>query len=178
MNMTTIRVSADKSQCTGIVEMGSLRFPCALGKSGLASPQEAAEGDNATPMGQYRLTEGFWRADRMDRPRCALPLTAIDPETGWCDDPEHPLYNQQITQPFPASHETLWRMDNRYDLLFVLDFNRDPIIPGRGSAIFLHVTTATLPPTRGCIALGLKDLLTLAARFHLNQQIIIAETGA
>lgn len=178
MTAAIIKVHTNKNHAQGWLEMGPFRMACALGKNGLATPEDAVEGDSATPMGHYRLTEGFWRADKMEKPRCQLPLTAIDEHMGWCDDPRHPLYNQQVRLPFADSHETLWRADNRYDLLFVLDFNRKPITPGRGSAIFLHVTDDDLPPTRGCIALKLDDLLTLADHFSPDQHIVITSTAA
>lgn len=174
MTGSIISVRADMGCDHGQIFIGDLVFPCALGRAGLIAAESAAEGDRATPMGRYRLTEGFWRADKLQRPACALPLTAIDHKTGWCDDPQSPYYNQCITRPFSDSHERLWRDDNRYDLLFVLSFNRDPIIPGKGSAIFLHMTDDRLSNTLGCIALRPGDLIALAARMGQDQDIDIA----
>ncbi|GER01567.1 hypothetical protein JCM17845_21900 [Iodidimonas gelatinilytica] len=69
-----------------------------------------------------------------------------------------------MTRPFPESHERLMRDDSRYDLLLVIGFNRLPVVPGRGSAIFLHMTDDQLSHTMGCVALRPGDLLALAAR--------------
>jgi L,D-peptidoglycan transpeptidase YkuD (ErfK/YbiS/YcfS/YnhG family) len=46
-----------------------------------------------------------------------------------------------------------------YDVIGVLDWNIAPIVPGRGSAIFLHAATPDYAPTAGCVALALNDLL-------------------
>jgi L,D-peptidoglycan transpeptidase YkuD (ErfK/YbiS/YcfS/YnhG family) len=64
-----------------------------------------------------------------------------------------------IRLPHAARHESLWRQDQIYDVIGVLDWNMAPVIPGRGSAIFLHVARPDFSPTQGCVALALPDLL-------------------
>jgi L,D-peptidoglycan transpeptidase YkuD (ErfK/YbiS/YcfS/YnhG family) len=61
--------------------------------------------------------------------------------------------------PHAASHELLWRKDRLYDVIAVLGFNDDPVISGKGSAIFLHMAREGYAPTEGCVALALPDLL-------------------
>jgi len=56
-------------------------------------------------------------------------------------------------------HERLHREDNIYDVIGVLGWNMDPVVPGRGSAIFVHVARADFAPTDGCVALALPELL-------------------
>ena len=63
--------------------------------------------------------------------------------------------------PYPASCEELWRDDHLYDVIVVLGYNDDPVVTGRGSAIFLHVACSSFRPTEGCVALVLEDLLNL-----------------
>ena len=36
----------------------------------------------------------------------------------------------------------------------LIGYNTDPPVPGRGSAIFLHVATPGFSPTAGCIAVA------------------------
>jgi L,D-peptidoglycan transpeptidase YkuD (ErfK/YbiS/YcfS/YnhG family) len=55
----------------------------------------------------------------------------------------------------------LWRDDGLYDLVIVLGHNDQPVIPGAGSAIFLHLAAPDYAPTRGCIALARADLESL-----------------
>ncbi|MBU2653405.1 L,D-transpeptidase family protein [Acidomonas methanolica] len=123
--------------------------PAMLGAAGLRG--DKSEGDHATPAALLPLRRIFYRADRVARPRTTLPCEPLSRADGWCDDPGHPDYNRFITLPHPGRHETLWRDDHAYDLIAVLGWNDDPPRPGRGSAIFLHLPTAS-GVTEGCIA--------------------------
>ena len=75
------------------------------------------EGDGATPAGSWPLRRLFYRPDRYARPRCVLPATAMKPADGWCDAPSDPNYNTQVSLPYAASAEQLWRTDRVYDLV-------------------------------------------------------------
>ena len=55
---------------------------------------------------------------------------------GWCDDPTSKSYNKLVKFPFKYSAEKLYRKDNIYDLILVLNYNLNPIRKGKGSAIF------------------------------------------
>ncbi len=132
------------------------RFRAVCGAAGVSADKR--EGDAATPAGVLRLLRVFYRADRLRPPRCGVPVEPIGPADGWCDDPADAAYNRPVTLPYPGRHEVLWRADGIYDIAGVLDWNTAPIVPGRGSAIFLHVATADYAPTAGCIALGLAEL--------------------
>ncbi len=94
---------------------------------------------------------------------CAVPVEPIGPADGWCDDSHDPRYNRLVALPYAGRHEELWRRDALYDVVGVLGWNIDPVLPGRGSAIFLHVATPDYAPTAGCIALALPDLLACLA---------------
>jgi L,D-peptidoglycan transpeptidase YkuD (ErfK/YbiS/YcfS/YnhG family) len=88
-----------------------------------------------------------------------LPLTIIERDDGWCDAADDPRYNQPVKLPYPASAEKLWREDHMYDVLVVLGHNEPPVTPGAGSAIFWHLAKADYPPTQGCVAVALDDML-------------------
>lgn len=103
----------------------------------------------------------LWRPDRLAAPATRLPSVELIPEAGWCDDPGDPFYNRPVLRPYSASHETLWREDHIYDLIVELGYNDDPVVPGRGSAIFLHVAREDYSPTEGCVACAREDLLAL-----------------
>lgn len=151
-----IRVHAD-----GRLEWPGGSLPCRLGRGGVRADKR--EGDGATPVGRFALRRVLWRADRLPRPSTALPCAAIAPADGWCDDPAHPAYNRPVTLPFAAGHEELWRADGLYDVVVVLGHNDDPVVPGMGSAVFLHVADPAGAPTAGCVALPLDELLRLLA---------------
>ncbi|MCP5368812.1 MAG: L,D-transpeptidase family protein [Hyphomicrobiales bacterium] len=135
---------------------------CALGRGGVTADKR--EGDGATPIGAFPLRRVFHRPDRVPAPPTGLPVRALTPADGWCDDPASPDYNTLIQKPFSARHEDMWRDDGLYDLVVELGYNDDPPVPGRGSAIFLHVAGPGLASTEGCVAMALPDLLGLLRR--------------
>ncbi len=146
----------------GFLEGPGLRLRAACGRAGVTTHKQ--EGDGATPAGLLTLLRLFYRADRLRAPACSVPLEPISPTDAWCDDSAHPAYNRQIRLPHEARHEPLWREDNLYDLIGILDWNFAPPTPGAGSAIFLHIASLDFGPTAGCIALALPDLqICLAA---------------
>jgi L,D-peptidoglycan transpeptidase YkuD (ErfK/YbiS/YcfS/YnhG family) len=136
-------------------------FRCALGRGGIRPGKE--EGDGATPTGLLPLRRVLYRADRLTAPACAVPVEPIGPQDGWCDDPADPAYNRPVRLPYPGRHEALWRADHVYDIVGVLGWNDDPVLRGRGSAIFLHLARPDHAPTEGCVALDLPDLRALLA---------------
>ncbi len=148
------------------------RVRCALGRGGVAA--EKREGDGATPAGLFPVRRALYRPDRLARPATALALGPIAPEDGWCDAPQDPLYNRQVRLPYGASHERLWRDDGLYDALIVLGHNDAPPVPGRGSAVFLHVARPDYAPTAGCVALALPDLLALLNKLVPGDRVAIA----
>ncbi len=150
---------------------GGLAARCALGRTGIGPRKR--EGDGATPAGSFCLVAVLYRPDRVQRPRTALPVTAIDPDSGWCDDPADSAYNQPVRLPYPASHERLWRTDHLYDVVVVLDYNLRPAIPGAGSAIFLHIARENFAPTKGCVAIAPETMRHLLPRLGPRTRIAI-----
>ncbi|MGF1631928.1 MAG: L,D-transpeptidase [Kiloniellaceae bacterium] len=136
---------------------GPAAWRCAIGRGALGT--KTREGDGITPVGRWSMRRVLYRADRLARPETALPCQAITSHDGWCDDPADPAYNRPVRLPYAASHERLTRHDHLYDVVVVLGHNDDPVVPGAGSAVFLHVARDDYGPTEGCVALALPDLL-------------------
>jgi L,D-peptidoglycan transpeptidase YkuD (ErfK/YbiS/YcfS/YnhG family) len=167
-----------------VLDWGAGARRCAIGPGGIAV--KGGEGDGITPIGRWPVREIFYRADRIARPEVKLPLRAIRPDDGWCDAPDDANYNRMVTLPYPASAETLWRDDALYDLVAVLGFNDDPVVPGKGSAIFLHVArsagesrsgTSKEPDysvTHGCVALAFADALAALEQLEPGDAVVIA----
>lgn len=147
---------------TGDLLCAGKRYRCALGRGGVGN--KAGEGDGVTPVGIFPLRRLFYRGDRLDEPATGLPCLALRPDHGWCDAPEDPHYNRLVQRPFAASHEHMWRDDALYDLVVELGYNDDPVLPGRGSAIFMHVARPDYADTEGCVALARPDLLEVLER--------------
>jgi len=148
------------------------RWRCAVGRGGLGD--KGGEGDGVTPVGRWTMRRVLYRADRLDPPATALPCQAIDDDDGWCDDPADAAYNRPVRLPYPASHEKMTREDHLYDVVVVLAHNDDPVVPGAGSAIFLHVARPDYGPTEGCVALALADLLEVVEAATPDSAVAVA----
>lgn len=154
-----------------MVQWNGVRVRCALGRSGVFVDKR--EGDGATPAGCWTLRWVMYRPDRVAAPITALPVTQLQPDDGWCDDPGHSDYNRPTRLPHPASCESLWRDDHLYDVVVVLGHNDDPPVSGLGSAIFLHVAKPGWQATEGCVALALPDLLALLAAVQPGDRVCV-----
>jgi L,D-peptidoglycan transpeptidase YkuD (ErfK/YbiS/YcfS/YnhG family) len=143
----------------GLLEFAGQRAVCALGRSGISLHKR--EGDGATPAGRWPLRRVLYRADRVPRPKTGLPVDPIAEADGWCDDPADPAYNRPVRLPYAGNAECLWRADKLYDIVVVLGHNDSPVVPGKGSAIFLHIAEDNYQPTAGCIAVSLSDMMTI-----------------
>ena len=135
-----------------------------------ASAPTSARATARRPPALLPLRTVLYRPDRLPAPVCAVPVQPLTPHDGWCDDPAHPAYNRPVRLPINASAEALWRDDAVYDIIGVLGWNDDPVQPGRGSAIFLHVARAISPRPRAasrlrrticgrCWRMGLTEIL-------------------
>lgn len=157
----------------GVLAAGGRTMACALGRGGIRA--EKREGDGATPVGRFALRRVLYRPDRLAVPVTGLPTSALSPTDGWCDDPGHADYNRPVRLPHPARHERMWRDDHLYDLVVVIGHNDDPVVPGAGSAVFVHLAREGYGPTEGCVALAAPDLLSLLE--HASPQTVVAVEG-
>ena len=149
-----------------------LKFKCALGKSGIGNKK--IEGDNITPKGNFKIIKIYYRKDRLKKLSSKFTLTEITKDMGWCDDPKSKKYNQLIKLPTNYSHENLYRKDNIYDLILVLNYNMKPTIKNKGSAIFIHITKKNYQSTKGCIALKKNNIVKLISKIDKNIKIKIS----
>ena len=147
------------------------RFPCAIGRGGIVA--EKREGDLSTPVGSFRLMWVYVRPDRLTLPETCLPIRPLDHRQGWSEAPEDPAYNQPIRHPHPYPADRMRRGDPLYDLCVVTDQNTDPVVPGSGSAIFVHLWRKPRHPTAGCIAFRRKDLLWILRGWSPQSRLII-----
>ena len=139
---------------------------CRVGRAGFSNTKR--EGDGYTPTGSWQLLKVYYRSDRIRRPSTSLPCVAITADMGWSDDTTDPAYNQLVKTPYPFSHEQLFREDTLYDLLITINHNTNPIVPGKGSAIFIHQMHENETPTAGCLALRLHDLIHVVETVSLD----------
>ena len=149
----------------------NLEFRCSLGKAGIEEKKK--EGDNITPKGIFKIMRIYYRADRIKIIATSIKKIKIKKDMGWCDDPISNFYNKQIKLPSRYSHEKLYRNDNLYDLVLVLNYNTNPIIKNKGSAIFIHIAKKNYKKTAGCIALKKAHLIHLVKEIKKNTKVFI-----
>ena len=145
-----------------ILSYGNYKVKCAVGKRGIGI--KFKEGDLITPKGIYKITKIFLRKDRIKNFRTKIKTFPIKKNMGWCNDPNSKNYNKLINYPFNSTFEKLFRKDNIYDVIMVLNYNMKPVIKNKGSAIFLHISKKNYSSTEGCIAISkshIKKLLML-----------------
>jgi L,D-peptidoglycan transpeptidase YkuD (ErfK/YbiS/YcfS/YnhG family) len=130
-----------------------------LGRSGLSAHKR--EGDGTTPIGTFGIGGTVYGI--APDPGVRLRYHRLVCGDWWDEDPSSPGYNTfahlpcGVAPPFGGDSEALWRISPQYRYFAVIDYNADPVVPGRGSAIFLHVSTGR--PTAGCISLPERELV-------------------
>ncbi len=149
------------------------KLKCSIGKSGIANSKK--EGDLATPRGVFKLGFLYYRNDRNKSLKSKLKKKVIRKNMGWCNDSKCKKYNQEIYLPSKYGAEKLYRKDKIYDILINIKYNHSPIIKGKGSAIFLHLTNIKYKPTKGCITILKKDFLKILPLINRNTKISISE---
>ena len=148
------------------------KVKCAIGKRGINIKRK--EGDLVTPKGSFKVKKIFYRKDRIKSLPAKIKKIEIKKNMGWCDDPRSKNYNKLIKYPFDFKSEKLFRSDNIYDIILVLNFNMNPIKKNKVSAIFLHIANKKYSSTKGCVAISKIALKKLIKLLSYNSKIIIA----
>ena len=147
------------------------KVKCAIGKRGIGKKRR--EGDLITPKGLFKIKKVYFRRDKVRGLETKFSMKAITKNMGWCNDPKSNKYNQLIKYPFAFNAEKLYRNDNIYDIVIVLNFNSRPVKKNKGSAIFLHVAKRKYKPTEGCVAIKKNELKKLLKLITFQTRIKI-----
>ena len=150
---------------------GKYKAKCAIGKRGINYKKK--EGDLVTPKGVYKIKFILYREDRIKKIQTTLKKIKIKKNFGWCNDPKSKKYNQLIKLPFDYSYEKLFRRENAYDIVLVLNYNMNPIRRNKGSAIFIHIAKKSFKKTEGCVAVSKVDLLKILKGIKKNTKVKI-----
>jgi|TARA_X000000950_G_scaffold108670_1_gene137039 L,D-peptidoglycan transpeptidase YkuD (ErfK/YbiS/YcfS/YnhG family) len=145
-------------------------YKCALGKKGITKNKR--EGDQKTPSGTFSLGKVFYRKDRTKNIKTKLKKYIIKKHMCWCDDPNSKFYNKLIFTK-DKNKEKLFRKDNLYDIIIVINYNTRPIVKNKGSAIFIHLAKKNYSGTMGCIGLKKNDLLEVLKTISKKTKIKI-----
>ena len=126
-----------------------------IGKKGIIAAQNKMEGDLKTPAGLYLLGTAFGTTDL----RLRFPYRKLTIDDKFVDDINSKQYNRWVRgKTDAASYEPMLKY-YRYGI--VINYNMDPVIPGKGSAIFIHNWSILEEPTSGCIAMAESNLITI-----------------
>tara|TARA_X000000950_G_C13688054_1_gene566829 strand:+ start:273 stop:773 length:501 start_codon:yes stop_codon:yes gene_type:complete len=150
---------------------GQYKAKCAVGKRGIGRKRK--EGDLITPIGRYKIKYILYRKDRVKKIQSKLRKIVIKKNMGWCDDPKSKNYNRLIYLPFRDNYEKLFKKENVYDIVLVLNYNMKPIKKNKGSAIFIHIAKNNYKKTQGCIAIKKVDLLKILKKIKINTRVKI-----
>ena len=119
--------------------------------------EKSVEGDRKTPYGLFSVGDMFYIDDK---PQTSLGSFRITSDTYWVDDPDSAYYNQRVEGTADmdwTSAEHMISYYSSYKYGFVINYNMNPVVPGKGSAIFFHVGAE---PTAGCVAVSEYDMLS------------------
>ena len=147
------------------------KVKCALGKRGIGLKKK--EGDLITPTGQYKIKYILYRKDRIKKIQSNIRKIVINKNMGWCDDPRSKKYNKLVNLPFNDNYEKLFKRQNIYDIILVLNYNMSPIRKNKGSAIFIHIAKKNYEKTKGCIAIKKVELLKILKEIKINTKVKI-----
>ena len=134
-----------------------------VGYAGIAAPGAKVEGDGKTPSGTWALEEGFGVNDKPKQFPSKQDWQKVTDDDVWIDGDASvdDGYNTAGKKSEGDKGESMAQTP-AYNYAQVVDYNRNPIKAGKGSAIFLHVHTGS-GKTAGCVSLSEKELLEVFA---------------
>lgn len=164
-------------------------IPATLGKNGVVSAIAKVEGDKMTPSGLFSISElfGYSTVSYNSHGMKYHPIIDKLDDNGYywdkfIDDSNSQAYNTWVSGNSEAKSFEQMRIAGHkeayaaYEYGAVIAYNTDPIIPKRGSAIFLHVYKNSHHATDGCVALAkdtLKELLAILKPEYLPSILIL-----
>jgi L,D-peptidoglycan transpeptidase YkuD (ErfK/YbiS/YcfS/YnhG family) len=143
----------------GCWRAASAPLPARVGRNGIR--RDRREGDGTTPIGLFRIGPVMY--GNLPNPGVRFPYVRLRCGDWWVEDPRSPAYNtfQRVgcdrPPPFRVTTPDMSKQRRPFTHLAVVEFNMRPVVPGRGSGIFLHAQTGGA--TNGCISLRQADLV-------------------
>ena len=136
-------------------------FTARVGWNGLRANRH--EGDGTTPIGTFPILPRMYGS--APNPGVAFHYLRLRCGDWWVEDPASPSYNTfrrvgcGVRPPFKVTTPDMSKSRRAYEYLAVIGFNTRPVVPGRGSGIFLHVLVHS--STNGCVSLPRGQLLRI-----------------
>lgn len=148
--------------------------PAWLGARGVSVTRR--EGDRTTPAGVFGFGRVMYGVG--PNPGVRYPYRRVVCGDWWVEDPRSPSYNRfrhvpcGTRPPFEVTSGDLFDSPTAYRHFAVIRFNADPVVPGRGSGIFLHASIGR--PTSGCVSLPLAELVRVLRWLRPESAPVIA----
>lgn len=128
-----------------------------LGRAGVIEPEERTEGSGTTPTGMYTFGMLFGLCEEPDGLKKFYKV--IDSDDYWDGDCNSDTYNQYVkgsNMPDEWNREASEHLIDYYPAYnygAMINFNVNPAIKGRGSAIFFHCTRPGCTGSAGCVCI-------------------------
>ncbi len=135
-----------------------------LGKNGMARNNSKKEGDGKTPEGLFDISSAFGKKNDVG---AKLPFYELSGnQYVWVSDETSKLYNTIVNDKkgeFRNSKNEILNdyAEDLYKYAIVVDYNMNPAVKGKGSAIFIHVQRGKDKPTAGCVSLSQMKMVEL-----------------
>ncbi len=143
-----------------------------VGRRGFARPGAKREGDGRSPSGVFALGPAFGGRD----PGARVPYLRLRPDSCWGSTVGSRRYNRYFRGRCGPADEAMHRaVRGAYAQGLVVGYNTDPIVQGRGSAIFVHVLSGGA--TSGCVALPRADMIALVRVTGPGDAIVMGVRG-
>lgn len=135
-------------------------FAGSIGEKGFAAIDKKREGDGKSPSGIFPLGIAFGYHPSV---ATKMPYRQATDDDFWVDDVNSEDYNKWVKgKPAAASWERMKRDDDLYKYGIVIEYNMNPTVKGKGSAIFLHVWKDG-GATAGCVGMPEEMVLRILA---------------
>lgn len=137
------------------------------------------EGDGRAPAGLFALGTGFALEPGEVGP-ARLPILRADVNLMCVDDSASRFYNRiveadRVSACDWTSAEDMLRRDGQYRLGVFVRHNADPVTPGGGSCIFLHIWLGRGVASSGCTNMAPADMLTLLRWLDADRAPVLAQ---
>ena len=151
---TAFLVALERKEGSWVVKYNPVEV--GIGKYGFAPPLSKLEGDGKSPTGIFRLGKLFTYKKQLNT---LLEYQQTTKEDKWIDDPNSEDYNKYVRGSTDAkSYENLLLNSDVYKYCLVIEYNTNPVVKGKGSAIFFHLGVKKPFFTAGCVAINEENM--------------------
>jgi L,D-peptidoglycan transpeptidase YkuD (ErfK/YbiS/YcfS/YnhG family) len=148
-----------------------------IGMNGIT--ENKVEGDKKSPAGIFRISEAFGTAVKPSNLK--LPYTRTGKNHYWIDDALSTDYNSMVY--YDGDPYRRWNSFERltlkcYKYVLVINYNMNPVVKNKGSAIFLHKYSSQKNGSFGCTEVSEGNLVKLLNWIDAGKNPVIIQGTA